>query len=315
MNKFVDIKKETECREEFKRILFDLSKSQEVLQSPSERANIYLRLEKLYHNSEFRHYYSDIFSVLTSVQQDCNLGDINILGQNLEIIIRGYHPKNTDDNGNTVDISNQLKKLYDHVSLDIARITYSDAADYRLLQNESINDIKAEVSDLQKGINDLQKRLDKSANKIKSAYKKVENAQKEYIAILGIFASIILTFISGIVFTTSILQNIHNASIYRIVLITLLIGLIVLNAVYLLFYFIERIVKNHKKIENKTKNTNERRWFIYVLNSIILLLVVLTVLSWKLGIVENRNKEINNTSVIQETIPEEITGIKTILSE
>lgn len=253
MNKFVDIKKETECREEFKRILFDLSKSQEVLQSPSERANIYLRLEKLYHNSEFRHYYSDIFSVLTSVQQDCNLGDINILGQNLEIIIRGYHPKNTDDNGNTVDISNQLKKLYDHVSLDIARITYSDAADYRLLQNESINDIKAEVSDLQKGINDLQKRLDKSANKIKSAYKKVENAQKEYIAILGIFASIILTFISGIVFTTSILQNIHNASIYRIVLITLLIGLIVLNAVYLLFYFIERIVKNHKKSKIKQK--------------------------------------------------------------
>lgn len=299
MNKFVDIKKETECRENFKRILFDLSKSQEVLQSPSERANIYLRLEKLYHDSDFRHYYSDIFSVLTSVQQDCALGDINILGQNLEIIRKGYQPKNIDGSGNLVDISNQLKKLYDHVSLDIARITYSDAADYRLIQNENINNIKSQINLLQEQIEQSNNSIKESNLKVQKTHRKVANSQKEYIAILGIFASIVLTFIGGIAFSTSVLQNIHNASIYRIVLITLLIGLILIDVIYFLFHFIERLVRNNHKQKAK---------LLYILNAIMIILILLTVIGWKLGLVENRNKSIesiqNSSSVTQETIIE-----------
>ncbi len=299
MNKFVDIKKETECREDFKRILFDLSKSQEVLQSPSERANIYLRLEKLYHDSDFRHYYSDIFSVLTSVQQDCNLGDINILGQNLEIIRKGYQPKNIDDSGNIVDISNQLKKLYDHVSLDIARITYSDAADYRLIQNENINNVKSQINLLQEQLEQSKKDIKESYRAVQKAHRKVENAQKEYIAILGIFASIVLTFIGGIAFSTSVLQNIHNASIYRIVLITLLIGLVLIDVIYFLFHFIERLVRTRYKTKTK---------LFYILNAVIISLIVLTVISWRFGVVENRNQSIESfqsaSSVIQETTEE-----------
>lgn len=299
MNKFVDIKKETECRENFKRILFDLSKSQEVLQSPSERANIYLRLEKLYHDSDFRHYYSDIFSVLTSVQQDCTLGDINILGQNLEIIRKGYQPKNIDDSGNLVDISNQLKKLYDHVSLDIARITYSDAADYRLIQNENINNIKSQINLLQEQIEQSNNSIKESNRVVEKTHRKVANSQKEYIAILGIFASIVLTFIGGIAFSTSVLQNIHNASIYRIVLITLLIGLVLIDVIYFLFHFIERLVRNNHKQKAK---------LLYILNAIMIILILLTVIGWELGLVENRNKSIESIqssySVTQETIIE-----------
>lgn len=299
MNKFVDIKKETECRENFKRILFDLSKSQEVLQSPSERANIYLRLENLYYDSDFRHYYSDIFSVLTSVQQDCTLGDINILGQNLEIIRKGYQPKNNDDSGNLVDISNQLKKLYDHVSLDIARITYSDAADYRLSQNENINSIKSQVNLLQEQIEQSNNSIKESNRVVQKTHRKVANSQKEYIAILGIFASIVLTFIGGIAFSTSVLQNIHNASIYRIVLITLLIGLVLIDVIYFLFHFIERLVRNNHKQKAK---------LLYILNAIMIILILLTVISWKFGVVENRNKSIesiqSSSSVTHETIIE-----------
>ena len=295
----MDIKKETECRENFKRILFDLSKSQEVLQSPSERANIYLRLEKLYHDSDFRHYYSDIFSVLTSVQQDCTLGDINILGQNLEIIRKGYQPKNIDDSGNLVDISNQLKKLYDHVSLDIARITYSDAADYRLIQNENINNIKSQINLLQEQIEQSNNSIKESNRVVEKTHRKVANSQKEYIAILGIFASIVLTFIGGIAFSTSVLQNIHNASIYRIVLITLLIGLVLIDVIYFLFHFIERLVRNNHKQKAK---------LLYILNAIMIILILLTVIGWELGLVENRNKSIESIqssySVTQETIIE-----------
>lgn len=66
----------------------------------------YKRLENLYgateQNESFRHFYSDIFSVLTQIQQDQSLGDINILGQNLDLIRSGYKPQNKDDNGRII---------------------------------------------------------------------------------------------------------------------------------------------------------------------------------------------------------------------
>ncbi len=43
-----------------------------------------------------------------------------------------------------------------------------------------------------------------------------EDMQKEYITILGIFAAIVLAFTGGIVFSSSVLENIDKPSIYRI---------------------------------------------------------------------------------------------------
>lgn len=61
----MDITSEENNREEFRKILLDLSKSQETLRDASERARFYVRLENLYqpdkNGIQFRHYYSDIF--------------------------------------------------------------------------------------------------------------------------------------------------------------------------------------------------------------------------------------------------------------
>lgn len=90
----MDLTKESKQRKEFRDILFELAKSQELLQDAYYRSNMYKRLESLYdaESSEkrFRHFYTDIFSVLTQIQQNSELGDINILGQNLDVIRNGY---------------------------------------------------------------------------------------------------------------------------------------------------------------------------------------------------------------------------------
>lgn len=102
----MDSYKEKKLREEFCDILFELAKSQELFQDVHSRISIYKRLENLYgateQNKSFRHFYSDIFSVLTQIQQDQSLGDINILGQNLDLIRSGYKPQNKDDNGRII---------------------------------------------------------------------------------------------------------------------------------------------------------------------------------------------------------------------
>lgn len=104
--------------------------------------------------------------------------------------------------------------------------------------------------------------------------------QREYIAILGIFASIVLTFIGGIVFSTSVLQNIGAVSVYRLAAIVLLIGMVLSNMLYGLFYYVNHLIYNNKKISST---------LIILANCLMLLMLALVFASWLFGVVERRN--------------------------
>ena len=58
-------------RAEFRDVLRDLSQSQDSLKTDEDRVAFYKRLEGIYHSdfkeTRFRHFYSDIFSVLEGV--------------------------------------------------------------------------------------------------------------------------------------------------------------------------------------------------------------------------------------------------------
>lgn len=112
----MDLTRELQQRKEFCNILFELAKSQELLQDAYYRSNMYKRLELLYDaespEKRFRHFYTDIFSVLTQIQQNTELGDINILGQNLDVIRNGYKPQNKASDGKrTIDVSDAISIL------------------------------------------------------------------------------------------------------------------------------------------------------------------------------------------------------------
>ena len=84
--------------------------------------------------------------------------------------------------------------------------------------------------------------------------------QSEYITILGIFASIVLAFTGGMTFSTSVLENISSSSIYRIIVISLILGLILFNVIWLLIDFLRDI--NGKTIR--------KWWIILLLNFLII---------------------------------------------
>lgn len=268
-------------RSEFKKILLDLSNDQGILETDREREEIYNRLERLYYskNTEkpFRHFYSDIFAVLTQLKADSKYGDINILGQNIAEIQKRYKAKNKDENGEIINIQDNIDKLYDHISLDIARIGYSDKSDHELLKDDTLKNISSEI-------NSLNAKIQEAENKNKKITKKINNSQKEYIAILGIFAAIVLAFTTGTTFTASVLQNITQTNIYKIILVVLIIGLILINAVYGLLYYIDRLVEFHKEPKLKT---------LIISNITIFILIFADILAWNYGIVEKRNQNIN----------------------
>lgn len=228
-------------RQEFRQILLELSADQEILKDPKKRSSFYLRLEKLYYapdnEKRFRHFYSDIFSVLTQINDGDDQGSIDVLGQNMDILLCGYQAKNSDDEGKTIDISDQIRKLYDHISLDIARINYSEKGDVEVSGQKSIEKIRSQINDDESKIITLQ-------NSVKEATVKADKMQKEYVSILAIFAAVIGVFFSGVGFSTSVLSNIDKSSIYRILLGVTILGMFLFNLLALLLGFIREIVVN-----------------------------------------------------------------------
>ena len=284
----MDLINEEKYRNKFRNILFDLSESQEILRDKSDRSRIYKPLEMLYQPSSdgesFRHFYSDIFSVLTTVKQGDKPGSVDVLGQNLSEIRKGYQAINTDSTGKLIDISDKINKLYDHVSLDIARMGYSDAADWKLSQESNLANIRSQISEITVSQEKLRQEAQTIGNTQNGQKESLDNAQREYIAILGIFAAVVLAFTGGIAFSTSVLQNLHVSSIYRIILIFLVIGLVFINLLYGLFYYIDRLV--NKSSETKIKP-------LKIVNVVFILLMVSTILAWAMGLVEKRNTYIN----------------------
>ena len=104
-------------------------------------------------------------------------------------------------------------------------------------------------------------------------YKEFKGIEKEYITILGIFASIIISFVAGITFSTSVLENMHSVGIYRLVLVILLIAFVLLNAINLLVRYIFRL--------NKAENC---QFPMEKINKILAWLLGLLLLSWALSL-------------------------------
>lgn len=266
------LKNEDEQREFFRNILLELSKNQNALEKKEDFDKIIKKLEFLYYRHKFRHYYSDIFSVLTMIKADDSIGNIDILGQNMEIIKNKYKYDKSRESG---DISPEIRKLYDHVSLDIARLNYSDAGDRKISMDAKFLQLQGAFSEVEAKAVQLDD--------------KIENSQKEYISILGIFAAVVLAFTGGIAFSTSVLNNINKSNVYRITIVSLVIGLILVNVLFGLFYYINSIVKQNTSLKP-----------LIISNAVIFLLMLIFFIGWNFGISEKRDlrikKEIAVTS-------------------
>ncbi len=178
-----------------------------------------------------------------------------------------------------------LFKLKDHISLEAGRISDVDglrwntengwkAVDMKIAYTQDLANSFAEevrrskdiLETVQSNAKECTKQIEDSAmiveglkDTVEEVKKKTEEVQKDSITILGIFASIVLSFTAGMVFSSSVLENIDKASPYRIVGVVLLIGMVLTDLIALLLVYIDRIrmVKPGKMELPKTiKNMN-----------------------------------------------------------
>lgn len=186
----------------------------------------------------FRHRYSEVFGVLssagsplgesTATASDYYLDDNCVIQMNLDALTSVVDARCTEE------ARRGFEKLRDHTFLEIGRLSY----------NARINDIQDKRFALTLEDIDLaQERLDESNKKLEAAEHRIENAQRENVTILGIFAAIVIAFTAGMGFTASVLQNIDAVSVYRLVFVIVLMGLMLFNLLYALFRFVHRVTK------------------------------------------------------------------------
>ena len=110
------------------------------------------------------------------------------------------------------DTLKKVIKIYDHIHLALHQKKNAET-----ILEKSIADAKESIS------------------------KDVKKMEREYIAILGIFASIVLTFVGGLTFSSSVLQNINAVSIYRLLIVVDILAFALINAIFALVAFIAKI--------------------------------------------------------------------------
>ena len=257
--RIIDLKQEA-----LRRIIGDFS--EEFL----EDLDKYIDLIKVIYDDEFRHSYSNITAMLIKLNKE-NPQALEFVSNNFSSLVDKF-PKEEN-----LDAYKSLNKLYDHIILEQIRLTevYSDS------------------KELADNARDLSKQATKLLNRANKIVKETISVKTELITVLGIFAVILLAFVGGLTFSTSVFANLHQTSIYRIVLAILLIGFVLSNILYGLFYYIDRLVRRDEE-DKKIKP-------LIITNGIILVLIVATILAWSFALVEKRNERINTQFTIYET--------------
>ena len=148
-----------------------------------------------------------------------------------------------DKNAVSEDSKKLIVKIYDHFQLALHQI-------------ENVNNIFA--NSIEEAKENLQKQI--------------KGVEKEYISILGIFAAVVLAFVGGITFSTSVLQNISAVSVFRMLLVVDFLAFVLINVIYILVKFIFTINEKNAKLFN-----------IKALNITCLIIAVIIVISWVLN--------------------------------
>ena len=216
---------------------------------------------------KFRHMYAGIFNKIVEIDRNAVM-NMEYLSLNLETIYKAFEAEVKKENV-TLEIKDSFKsfyKLLDHVNLDISRIGYMKGIDDKTEETsaqtyESLAQIETEAK--------------KATQKAEEIRKEFSDMQKTSITILGIFASIILTFFASMVFTKSVLENIANVNVFRLTFFIALIAMILFNAVFYLMQFILAI--NGKD----TKDAGPSKVTIIIINIVLIAILALTPIIWK----------------------------------
>lgn len=201
-----------------------------------EDCEVYLnRFAQIYRDG-FHHQYSAFHPVLQQIMAS-SAADYEVsefLTANLNMISKYIadreHLDASVDNRSHQSINASIYKLCDHINLELTRI------------NEQRNQ-ESRLQELYVKIGDAQTKLERAKTDAEKARKKVNRAQTDILAILSVFAAVILAFMGGMTFLSGAMSSISETRVYKFVIACCICGFIIFNTIFLLLYIVSKIIE------------------------------------------------------------------------
>lgn len=248
----------------------------------NEIQSMAIKFKSIYKDG-FRHNYAGFFPLIIEMSKDESEYNIDYLSTNIDavrqLVERDYFGGEKEFKG----LYMPLSKLSDHINLEIARYSYYSVNDQRLKDFEKKNDT-------------LQSELTAATNELAEAKQTVSSMQTELIAVLSIFAAIVLAFSGSINLIGSALTGMENVCLFKAAFFVLLCGFVIFNLIFLMMYIVGKITGRNIyarcKSENCTCNADgtptcsgirrvrKRLPYIFWTNISIILLIIADLILW-----------------------------------
>lgn len=232
-------------QEKLQQIIYELSK--EMLSGDENQIKSFLNRLILIYEDNFKHKYSDFFPVLLKIYEEDNEYNIDYLSNNLDRIGTYLESGYSDGNNEYSRIYTQFTKLCDHLNLQICQLNYvmSKENSNTLLEeaNQNLEESNEKLKESLVKLDSSFIKLEESNKNLEESNKKASTIQTELIAVLSIFAAIVITFSGGVSFLGSAMTSINNAKYYEVVvLVAIICGLVIFDTIFLMMYLVSKII-------------------------------------------------------------------------
>lgn len=185
---------------------------------------------------KYRHSYADICDVIFGyAESEAELDEgvpyqVNNLANNVNLVYSRM--------GHTTTQAESVQKLCDHIELERTRLRHFVDQRDRIREYDRKREELERSAERDRERNAEQAREDRE-NLERDFAKRVDAMRMEFIAILGVFAAIVLAFNGAVGFSTSSIQALGTAGgIRALVFIAALVGFVLVNAISILMVFL-----------------------------------------------------------------------------
>ena len=153
-------------------------------------------------------------------------------------------------------------KLCDHIDLECTRMRYMAHQNSEVLRRAG--DLSERIQETEGLVSGFEQRVEEAQ----------EKTQRNHVTTLGIFASVVIAFMSGATFSSAVLQSMNEASIYRLCFIMLVLGFFLSNLLFAMFMFLAKIAGVWKDA-----GINVAKHVVVVVDALIVLSIITLILT------------------------------------
>lgn len=196
----------------------------------------------------FRHQYSSLYDLVAKIAQGGD-SDIDAFQAKLESILMRLDEQEPES-----DVRKSFFKLCDHLSLEMRRW-------------QEATSLEGRIETLGTQLQEDEEKASEARKKIDETEERISKIQTDFVAILAIFAAVVIAFSSGSEYVLKSIDAVGKAPLDVLVSMALVCGLVLTNALFMLMYFIGRIIG---------RGLDVKWWIVLVFNTFVILLILLT---------------------------------------